>query len=161
MRLKQIVMPVVAMMMMVVPSTASSHELNKSRCAKYAAIHSLVVNPANPSSRVYRASRRRCVFAFRRHNLQHPLTNLPWIVRIIRGCESGGGNPNRYNYSAQNSVSTASGAYQYLDTTWGGHMGYKHAKSAPPRIQDMRALRDMRNSTSPWAASFGCWGPLR
>lgn len=65
------------------------------------------------------------------------LTSQPDIVRralaTIRTMESGG------NYTAQNPTSSASGAYQFLDTTWGGFGGYRRAKDAPPAVQDQRA----------------------
>jgi hypothetical protein len=59
------------------------------------------------------------------------------ILETIRMKES------RNNYSAQNPVSTASGAYQFLDGTWqalskkyGIGTEYSKAKYAPPEIQD-------------------------
>lgn len=45
-------------------------------------------------------------------------------------------------YTAENPVSTASGAYQFIDGTWqtlsrqAGHAGWSHAAYAPPRVQD-------------------------
>ncbi len=54
-------------------------------------------------------------------------------LATIRMMESGG------NYSAQNPTSSASGAYQFLDTTWGGYGGYPRAKNAPPSVQDRKA----------------------
>jgi hypothetical protein len=47
--------------------------------------------------------------------------------------ESGG------NIRAQNPVSSASGKWQFLDSTWGGYGGYQHAKDAPADVQDARA----------------------
>lgn len=54
-------------------------------------------------------------------------------LATIRTMESGG------NYRAQNPTSSASGAYQFLDTTWGGYGGYARAKDAPPEVQDQKA----------------------
>jgi hypothetical protein len=51
----------------------------------------------------------------------------------VKRCESGG------NYQAQNSGSSASGAWQIIDGTWGGYGGYEHAKDAPPELQDEKA----------------------
>ena len=58
------------------------------------------------------------------------------FLACVRRHESGG------NYRAENPVSTASGAYQFLDSTWrtmsarAGHGGWGHAASAPPHVQD-------------------------
>lgn len=57
------------------------------------------------------------------------------IPESIVMCESGG------NYSAENPTSTASGAYQIIDGTWGGYGGYSHASDAPPSVQDERAAQ--------------------
>lgn len=48
-------------------------------------------------------------------------------------CESGG------NIRAENPHSTASGKWQFLDSTWAGHGGYARAKDAPESVQDERA----------------------
>jgi hypothetical protein len=61
--------------------------------------------------------------------------------------ESGG------DYTAQNRDTTASGAYQYLDSTWGNYGGYARAKYAPRSVQDERVRRDL---TASWAR-FGDW----
>ena len=70
--------------------------------------------------------------------------NLPRIVRpgvsafltCVAKHESGG------NYKAENPISTASGKYQWIDSSWqdasrrAGRSGWSHAASAPPAIQD-------------------------
>jgi len=59
-------------------------------------------------------------------------------------------------YSAQNPTSTASGAYQALDTTWDGYAGYPTAADAPPEVQDTWAREAIAAAgTRPWAGS-GC-----
>lgn len=76
----------------------------------------------------------------------------------IRSCESGDGHGS-YNYRAENSRSTASGAWQFLDSTWDGFGGYHHAASAPPVVQDRKArLTFDASGYSPWNASRSCWG---
>jgi murein DD-endopeptidase MepM/ murein hydrolase activator NlpD len=56
------------------------------------------------------------------------------ILATIRTLESGG------DYTAESSSSTASGAYQFLDSTWRGYGGYARAKDAPPPVQDAAAV---------------------
>ncbi len=61
---------------------------------------------------------------------------LAVILDTIRTLESGG------DYQAQAAGSTASGAYQFIDSTWAslaaqaGHLGYPRAWQAPPAVQD-------------------------
>lgn len=71
----------------------------------------------------------------------------------IRFCESSN------NYQAESTISTASGGYQFLDTTWQGYKtGYARAKDAPPSVQDKIATREYaKNGDSPWLESKPCW----
>lgn len=67
--------------------------------------------------------------------------DLPPCYVMMR--ESGG------NITAQNPTSTASGKWQFLDSTWGNYMGYAKARYAPEWVQDQRA-REL------WAGGAGC-----
>jgi len=58
---------------------------------------------------------------------------LSRILATIRHMESGG------NYTVSVTTSTASGAYGFLDSSWGGYGGFARAKDAPPEVQDARA----------------------
>lgn len=63
----------------------------------------------------------------------------------IKQRESGG------NYAAQNKRSTASGAYQVLNGTWGGYGGYSRAGDAPAAVQDKFAGElYAKHGSSPW-----------
>ena len=80
----------------------------------------------------------------------------PPILEKIKWCESGG------NYRAVNPASGASGAYQFLDSTWRAlpqSTGYAKASYAPPAVQD-RAAQTLyaQMGTRPWNASRACWG---
>jgi len=55
------------------------------------------------------------------------------ILATIRAMETGG------NYTTQVTSSTASGAYGFLDGSWGGYGGYARARDAPPEVQDAKA----------------------
>jgi len=75
-------------------------------------------------------------------NLPSIPADMAKILATIRTRESGG------NYGAQNPSSTASGAYQFIDSTWnsltakyGIGVGYPKAKLAPPEIQDAVAAK--------------------
>lgn len=75
----------------------------------------------------------------------------------IQGCESWGDPDAPPNYTAANKRSTASGAAQYLDSTWAGYGGYRRAMFAPPAVQEERFAADLAIGTRPWASSRGCW----
>lgn len=75
-------------------------------------------------------------------NLPPIPADIEKILATIRTQESGG------NYGAQNPSSTASGAYQFIDSSWqaltqkyGIGVGYPKAKLAPPEIQDAVAAK--------------------
>jgi nucleoid-associated protein YgaU len=74
----------------------------------------------------------------------------------IAKCESGG------NPQAQNSGSTASGLYQFLDSSWKAYGGSKYgprAKDATPAQQTEIAHSAVaRSGLTPWKASQRCWG---
>ncbi len=65
-----------------------------------------------------------------------------WYLWALRQIESGGnyqeGNPKNNGHV----TSTATGAYQYLDSTWNNYGGYPHAYLAPPSVQDRREIED-------------------
>ena len=62
---------------------------------------------------------------------------LAVILDTIRSIESGG------DYTAPKNQGGASGAYQYVDSTWNGYEGFASAYLAPPEIQDARAAADV------------------
>jgi hypothetical protein len=89
----------------------------------------------------------------------HHRVKLPLILKRIGGCESNGSPHAKINYRAENSHSTASGGFQFLDTTWKNFRGYSRAMYAPPRDQKIKAKRTLKKyGTSPWTASRPCWG---
>lgn len=88
----------------------------------------------------------------RRSVQQHP------VLTCIRRHESDSAG----GYAAQNPRSSASGAYQFIDSTWrsasarAGHPGYARAKYAPWYVQDAVALYTINHGgRSHWRGS-GC-----
>ena len=63
---------------------------------------------------------------------------LSVILDTIRTIESRG------DYAAPKNRGGASGAYQYIDSTWNDYEGYDSAYLAPPEIQDARAATDVQ-----------------
>lgn len=59
--------------------------------------------------------------------------SLDVVLLTIRTLESGG------DYAAEAQGSTASGAYQFLDSSWAGYGGYQRASDAPSAVQDAKA----------------------
>ncbi|MFF5235003.1 hypothetical protein [Dactylosporangium sp. NPDC000521] len=75
---------------------------------------------------------------------------LSRFMAAIRSVESGGdyhvaGPPTPYG--------RASGAYQFIDSTWNNFKGYPTARSAPPAVQDQKAAQLM----SSYHREFGRW----
>ena len=62
------------------------------------------------------------------------------ILATIRRLESGD------DYTAQAAGSTASGAYQFIDSTWGNFQGYARAADAPPEVQDAKAAEMVQHT---------------
>lgn len=63
---------------------------------------------------------------------------LSVILETIRTLESGG------DYDIPKNRGGASGAYQYIDSTWADYEGYESAYLAPPEVQDARAASDVQ-----------------
>jgi hypothetical protein len=70
--------------------------------------------------------------------------DLADILFTIRFVESSG------RYDAPPNRGNASGAYQYIASTWNNHRGFPHAYLAPPEVQDERALADVQAILARW-----------
>lgn len=70
----------------------------------------------------------------------------PFLTCVRHHESDRGAYPHANGYRAQNPYSSASGAYQFIDSTWrnvsgrAGHGGYSRALHAPPHVQDAVAL---------------------
>jgi hypothetical protein len=65
---------------------------------------------------------------------------LSRFMAAIRSVESGG---NYRILGPMTQYGRATGAYQFLDSTWGGYKGYRSAYLAPPAVQDEKARQMM------------------
>ena len=66
------------------------------------------------------------------------------ILATIRYLESRG------DYTAPPNKGRASGAYQFITSTWNNYAGYPNAYLAPPEIQDERAAADVTKFLAQW-----------
>jgi hypothetical protein len=66
------------------------------------------------------------------------------ILATIRYVESRG------DYSAPPNKGNASGAYQFITSTWANYGGFRDAYLAPPEIQDERAAADVYRFLAQW-----------
>lgn len=66
------------------------------------------------------------------------------VLATIRELESSN------NYTAPPNGATASGAYQFIRSTWANYGGYTDAYLAPPEVQDAKAVEYMRWLRSKW-----------
>ena len=79
------------------------------------------------------------------------------FMRALRDVESSG------NYGAVGVPTPwgrATGAYQFLDSTWGNYAGYARAKDAPPEVQDQRArelMQEYYNQFGDWDSVAAAW----
>ena len=71
-------------------------------------------------------------------------SQIAHILATIRYMESRG------NYTLGPNKGNASGAYQFIASTWDGHGGFAHANLAPPFIQDERAAIDVTRFLAQW-----------
>lgn len=87
----------------------------------------------------------------------------PFLVCVRHHESDRGPHPHKAGYTAENPRSSASGAYQFIDSTWrnasraAGHPGYARAKHAPPHVQDAVAyhVAIVQNGRSHWNGT-GC-----
>lgn len=87
---------------------------------------------------------------------------MDYLLPKVRDLESKG------DYKADRATKypgqTASGAYQYTDSTWGGYGGYNRAVDAPPEVQDKKAREDFQSrlgeyGNDPFKAAAGHYFP--
>jgi len=93
---------------------------------------------------------------------QRVIQNHPFLVCVRHHESDSGAYPFINGYAAENPGSTASGAYQFLSSSWrtlsarAGHPGYATAAQAPWQVQDAVALYTLNSGgRSAWNGS-GC-----
>jgi hypothetical protein len=92
------------------------------------------------------------------HKVIH-VAPLPTILKRIGGCESAGSADAPIKYRIPSPISSASGGFQVLDSTWNNYDGYPRAMDAPPVVQNIYAEQLLKDQgTNPWVSSEGCWG---
>lgn len=86
----------------------------------------------------------------------------PFLVCVRRHESDRSRYPYTRGYRAKNPRSTASGAYQFLNSSWrvlskrAGYPGWGRAMDAPPAVQDAVAYWTLKNyGKSPWRGT-GC-----
>lgn len=87
---------------------------------------------------------------------------MDYLLPRVKDLESKG--DYKADRAAKYPGQTASGAYQYTDSTWGGYGGYSRAVDAPPEIQDKKAREDFMSRLSeygndPFKAAAGHYFP--
>ncbi len=65
---------------------------------------------------------------------------MDYLLPKVRDLEST--NDYKADRATKYPGQTASGAYQYTDSTWNGYGGYNRAVDAPPEVQDKKARED-------------------
>lgn len=90
----------------------------------------------------------------------HSSVELPEIASKVATCESGDGQ-GTYSLTAKNPNSSASGKYQFIDSTWEWVTGLPAPASAHPELVQDQAFIDLwddGDGASHWAPSRSCWG---
>ncbi|MFM7069788.1 MAG: hypothetical protein ACKOYM_10065 [Actinomycetes bacterium] len=86
----------------------------------------------------------------------------PFLVCVRHHESDRGPYPHLNGYAAKNPISTASGAYQFLNSSWrvlsarAGYPGYARAKDAPWYVQDAVALHTFRQGGRGHWNGSGC-----